>query len=98
MNFSNALNQARQGKLIARSGWNGKGMFVFVRPSDSLNKGVIESAKSIPYAAKQKLLEQEGETVHFTEYMCLKMASGVVANGWTPNQIDILSEDWEVIE
>lgn len=29
MKFGEALEAAKEGKLIARSGWNGKGMFVF---------------------------------------------------------------------
>lgn len=32
MKFGEALEAVKEGKLIARSGWNGKGMFVFQRP------------------------------------------------------------------
>lgn len=31
MKFGEALEAVKEGKLIARSGWNGKGMFVFQR-------------------------------------------------------------------
>lgn len=30
MNFSDALNLIKSGKRLARAGWNGKGMFVFL--------------------------------------------------------------------
>ena len=30
MDFSNALIEIKAGKLLSRSGWNGKGMFVFL--------------------------------------------------------------------
>ena len=30
MNFGQALELLKQGKRVARQGWNGKGMFVFI--------------------------------------------------------------------
>ena len=33
MNFSQALIELRNGKKVCRSGWNGKGMFLFLIPS-----------------------------------------------------------------
>ena len=34
MKFGEALEEVKKGALIARAGWNGKGMFVFQRPED----------------------------------------------------------------
>ena len=33
MDFSEALKLVKTGKWIGRYGWNGKGMFVFLRPA-----------------------------------------------------------------
>lgn len=41
MKFGEALEAVKEGKLIARSGWNGKGMFVFQRPEDWLSTDTI---------------------------------------------------------
>lgn len=41
MKFGEALEAVKEGKLIARSGWNGKGMFVFQRPEDWLSTDMI---------------------------------------------------------
>lgn len=30
MNFGEALENVKQGKKVARTGWNGKGMFIFL--------------------------------------------------------------------
>ena len=30
MNFGQAIEQMKQGKKVAREGWNGKGMFIFL--------------------------------------------------------------------
>ena len=36
MNFGQAIEAAKQGKKIARKGWNGKGMWVVLMPALSL--------------------------------------------------------------
>lgn len=38
MDFSKALQQAKSGLLIAREGWNGKGMYVYMVPENPENK------------------------------------------------------------
>ena len=49
MKFGEALEAVKEGKLIARSGWNGKGMFVFQRPEDWLSTDtIVNRVKSLP--------------------------------------------------
>lgn len=43
MNFSTALSMLRAGAMVARTGWNGKGMFLKVQYPDS------GSANTLPY-------------------------------------------------
>lgn len=35
LTFGDALDAAKQGKKVARTGWNGKGMFVYYVPANS---------------------------------------------------------------
>lgn len=52
MNFGKALEEMKIGKRIARTGWNGKGMFVFiVKESVHGNLGGIAEAKHNSYMA-----------------------------------------------
>lgn len=44
MKFGEALEAVKEGKLIARSGWNGKGMFVFQRPEDWLSADITPNS------------------------------------------------------
>ena len=44
MKFGEALEAVKEGKLIARSGWNGKGMFVFQRPEDWLSTDITPNS------------------------------------------------------
>lgn len=101
MKFGEALEAVKEGKLAARAGWNDKGMFIFMRPADELDpQFIINGVKSLPQAYKDTLKGvtfQEGEKVKFRAYLCPKAADNSVVNGWQPNQLDMLTDDWEVI-
>jgi len=107
MNFGQALELVKQGKLVARQGWNGKRMFIFMRPSDAIPTSVIPNIKSLPDAVKNWIdvnvddKQNQGETglqkVVFTPYLCMKAADNTIVNGWLASQTDMLAEDWEEV-
>lgn len=110
VNFGLALEALKQGKRVARQGWNGKGMFIFMRPADELNIDfVIDKVKSLPQSVKDYYLQDitnergervpaaENDTIKFTAYICMKSADGSIVNGWLASQTDILSEDWMIL-
>lgn len=99
--FGQAIGSLRHGFLVAREGWNGKGMFLFMRPFDSLDDSfVIDTMKSAPYNYKEWLKNHPSEEgrVLFREYICLKAADGSVVNGWLPSQTDMLAYDWVLVD
>lgn len=109
-NFGAALEAAKDGRRIARTGWNGKGMFVFMRPADELPiEMVVDKVKSLPQSVKDYYLQDivnldgerlpvsEGNNVKFTAYLCMKAADGTIVNGWLASQTDMLAEDWDVL-
>jgi hypothetical protein len=95
--YGAALEAAKDGKRISREGWNGKGMFVFQRPGDTLAADFIPKVKSLPEAVKAFLAEQ-GRDIEFLPYLCMWSATGEVVNGWLASQTDMLSSDWCVLE
>lgn len=48
MDFSTALQNLKAGVHVQRQGWNGKGMFVFLIPADSI---VVNERKLSPFIA-----------------------------------------------
>ena len=47
--FGQALESLKRGHLVTRKGWNGKGMFIFMRPEDCLStEKVVNHVKSLP--------------------------------------------------
>lgn len=107
LGFDFAILALKSGKLVARKGWNGKGMFIFMRPGDTLTKDlVINVVKSLPASLKEYFAddawrnnhEEEGsKPVAFTPYLCMKAADGTIVNGWLASQTDMLATDWEVV-
>lgn len=110
VNFGQALEALKQGKRAARDGWNGKGMFIFMRPADELHiEMVVDKVKSLPQSVKdyyaQDITNSDGERiitypddkVKFTAYICMKAADGTIVNGWLASQTDMLSEDWVIL-
>ena len=101
VDFGAAVNAAKQGKRIARNGWNGKGMFVFERPADTLTTGfIVETVKSPPQSVKNYFKSQNDyhEAVKFGSYLCMLAADSSIVNGWLASQTDILAEDWTILD
>jgi hypothetical protein len=86
MNFSAALEALKDGKRIARSGWNGKGMFLFLVPGSNfkVNREPLLSIMG------------EGAEVTYRPHIDMKDAEGKVVP-WLASQTDILANDWEVV-
>ena len=109
LDFGWAICALKAGKLVTRKGWNGKGMFLFIRPADELDAlFVIDKVKSVPQSVKEYLSgyysfsntekENGNNTVKFSAYICMKAADGSIVNGWLASQTDMLAEDWQLFE
>lgn len=48
MDFSTALQNLKNGKHVQRQGWNGKGMFLFLIPANSV---IVGERKLAPFIA-----------------------------------------------
>jgi hypothetical protein len=110
LNFGLALEALKKGLMAARTGWNGKGMFIFMRPAAELHVDfVAREIKSLPQSVKdyylQDCIDDKGkpltlspdDVVKFTPYLCLKAADGTIVNGWLASQTDMLSDDWKIL-
>ena len=111
LTFGLVIEALKTGKRAARKGWNGAGMFIFLRPADELHIDmVIDKVKSLPQSVKDYYLQDvldasgnrlpadEHEKVKFTTYLCMKAADGTIVNGWLASQTDMLSEDWMILD
>lgn len=84
--FGGALAALRDGKRVARAGWNGRGMFVYLVPPASYS---VQTG-----AAKAHF--GEGAMVPYNAYFAIKNVNETVST-WVPSVNDCLAEDWSVL-
>ena len=87
MNFGNAIEALKEGKRVARAGWNGKGMFLFLVPGSNfiVNREPLLSIMG------------EGAEITYRPHIDMKDAEGKVVP-WLASQTDMLAEDWQIVE
>ena len=84
MNFGKALELLKQGKRVARKGWNGKNQY-------------IELATNVSYKnVKGEIVNVDHKDMG-NKAIAFVGTSGVQL-GWLASQSDMLSEDWIVLD
>lgn len=92
MDFCYALNALREGKKVARSGWNGKGMWIVLQKGYpdgvEINKNTAEATGIL-----------EGVVCKFRPYLMMKIADyDFTFVPWVASQTDLLAEDWGIVD
>lgn len=84
MNFGEAIAVMKAGIPICRTGWNGKGMFLYYVP-ENMYPPVTDVAKA----------RFGGNPVPYRAYIAMKTVDNDVVP-WVASQTDILANDWIV--
>lgn len=87
MTFGAALEAVKNGLCVARKGWNGKGMYVFL-------------ADDVEFVTKADISEFHGaeDGVEVSAVLVLRTAQGTLQPGWLATQSDMLAEDWQIVK
>jgi len=85
LTFGEAIEALRAGRKVARKGWNGKNMFVYLVPA---NKYPVERNTDSPVKGMF-----EDDMVPYGAYIAMKTAQGNVVP-WLASQTDVLAKDW----
>lgn len=100
LTFGMALEALKIGQKVARSGWNGKGMWL----SLSCNPGGTAAAGSREIAAENfwsdnnsQYAQQNGGSAVVLPCITMKTATGEILMGWLASQSDMLAQDWEIV-
>jgi hypothetical protein len=91
MTFSEALVRLKDGKKIARTGWNGKDMYLCYQrgypEGIAINRNTAEATGIL-----------EGTKCYFLPYIMMKVvAPSPTFVPWLASQTDILAEDWVML-
>ncbi|MES2348331.1 MAG: DUF2829 domain-containing protein [Pseudomonadota bacterium] len=86
MTFGLAIEALKRGDTVARTGWNGAGMFVYLVPA---NAYPAQTGAAKAYFG-------EGALVPYGAYFALVGVDGIVRT-WVPSITDALAEDWAIV-
>ena len=91
MNFGKAIEALKNGQRVTRKGWNGKGMFLWLKPA------AIVKAEWCKGLLLKSLAEANGGEIPALGTVCMFTANKEILSGWLASQTDMLAEDWEVL-
>lgn len=86
MNFGDAIEGLKAGSKVAREGWNGKGMFIFLVNGSNFKVNREPLLSIFP----------EGTDITYRPHIDMKAADGSIFT-WNPNVLDVLAEDWVIV-
>lgn len=85
MTFGDALDAMKDGKRVARHGWNGKLMYIFL-------------AYEPDFVTDADISEFDQMDVEVGDMLVMKTAQDTFQPGWLASQADMLAEDWYIVE
>ncbi len=92
MSFGLAIEALKKGLKVARSGWNGKGMWLILVPGSPL----VTTAEGTPYH-KAGITSTEILS-HIDMWTVNASGRRAMLPGWVASQTDMLADDWQVVK
>ena len=95
-NFGAALERLKNGEKVARRGWNGKGMHLWLEKG-SHDFGT-DAVQSYIGGVRCSLFERGDKgTSTRMPHICMRTADGATVTGWLASQTDMLAIDWVAV-
>ena len=103
--FGLAIEAMKSGKKVARRGWNGKGMFLWLKPAttikaewckDEMLKGLVE-ANGGEILGLGTICMYTHDSSERKLYSDEPPGRKAILTGWVPSQSDMLYDDWEIV-
>ena len=96
MTFSWAIESLKNGYKVTRRGWNGKGMFLWLKPATTVK------AECCKDEMLKELVEANGGEILGLGTICMythdSTGRKAILTGWLASQTDMLSDDWQIVE
>lgn len=96
MTFGMAIKALKNGFKVTRRGWNGKGMFLWLKPATTVK------AECCKDEMLKELVEANGGEMLALGTICMythdSTGRKAILTGWLASQTDMLSDDWQIVE
>lgn len=103
MNFGQVVEALKQGKRVQRTGWNGKGLFVFMQVPSTINREIVPKMQSLPQSVKDEFERrfndpnEQIDSIYYDNQLALVNQSNLIT-GWSPSTTDALADDWVILD
>jgi hypothetical protein len=103
MDFGKAIEALKEGKMVQRKGWNGKGLFVFMQVPARIGKPIVPKMQSLPQSVKDEFAKRfndptrEIDAIYYENQLALVDTENFIS-GWAPSVSDSLAGDWIVLD
>lgn len=89
--FGQAIESLKLGLRVCRKGWNGKDMFLWLKPVTTVKSEWCKDPML------KEIADNNGGEVEALGTICMKTADNKILTGWLASQTDILSNDWVLV-
>lgn len=93
--FGWALAFLKDGKKVARKNWNGK---AFIYLQDGSTPKFNDLKEHLKEKFKNADVVFQDNIVKINSHIDMKSEDGTIIIGWAPNQVDMIAEDWELVD
>jgi hypothetical protein len=108
LSFGDAIQALKQGKRIARAGWNGKGLFIFMQVPANIDISIVPKMQSLPQSVKDCFVgrastvsdlesQEKTQSINYKNQMAIVYPDNTIS-GWVPSASDTLEEDWQILD
>lgn len=92
LSFGAAISAMEAGHRVAREGWNGKGMYLWLLPA------AVVKAEWCREPHLKTMAEANGGEIEALGSIRMLTADRKVLTGWLASQTDMLAKDWLILE
>lgn len=92
MTFGFAIEVLKKGLKVARKGWNGKGMYLWLKPAVTIKSDWCKDP------ILKEIVDDNGGEAEALGTICMKTVDDRILTGWLASQTDILSDDWIIVK
>lgn len=92
-NFGQALGSLRNGHFVTRAGWNGKGIYLWMRAGVIISKDELRTSDGLLI----NVVEGNGGSAEMLPTICMMTAGRKVLTGWLASQTDMMANDWYIV-
>lgn len=96
LKFGEAVEALKQGKRVARTGWNGKGLFIFMQVPSEIDAKIVPGMQSLPQSVKDEFAKRGGN-IRYKNQVAMVYPDNTIY-GWVASPSDVLEEDWCILD